>query len=83
MYRIIKTNGAELGITDAPVYIKYGESGSFTPATAEDAIGVAYKSVPYNLFGHNEIEGAETVLVKEMDGGEAANALGILLGVRE
>ncbi len=83
MYRIIKTNGAELGITDAPVYIKRNESGSLAPCTAAEAIGVAYGSVPYNLLGHKDIEGAETVLVKEMDGGEAANALGVLLGVRE
>ena len=83
MYRIIKRDGTVLGITDAPAYIKYGESGCFTTATKEDAIGVAYDSVPYNLLGHEDIPGAETVLVREMDAGEIANALNVLLGVRE
>ena len=69
MYRIIKMDGTELGITDAPLYIKYGESGSFTPASVEDAVGVAFQGEPYNLLGHEEIEGADTVLVSCIDGG--------------
>lgn len=69
MYRIIKIDGTELGITDSVNYIKIGESGSFTIATEEDAIGVAFDSVAYNLAEHNEIEGAETVVVSKVDGG--------------
>ena len=43
MYRIIKIDGTELGITD---------------------------SVNYNLVGHEDIEGADTVVVSEIDGGQ-------------
>ncbi len=69
MYRIIKVDGTELGITDSVIYIRIGSSGNFTPCSAEDAIGVAFGSVPYNLVGHSEIEGAEAVVVSRVDGG--------------
>ena len=69
MYRIIKIDGTELGITDSVNYIKISENGCFTNATAEDAVGVAFNSVAYNLVGHNEIEEADTVVVSKIDGG--------------
>lgn len=69
MYRIIKIDGTELGITDSVNYIKIGESGCFTNATSSDAIGVAFRGEAYNLFGHNEIEGRDTVIVSKFDGG--------------
>lgn len=69
MYRIIKIDGTELGITDSVNYIKIGASGSFTPVEERNAIGVAFGGTPYNLVGHNEIEGAETVVVAFSDGG--------------
>ena len=65
MYRIIKIDGTELGITDSVNYIRYGDGGCFTTATRKDAIGVAFKSVAYNL-----VEGADTVVVSEIDGGQ-------------
>ena len=69
MYRIIKIDGTELGVTDFVNYIKISENGCFTNATAEDAVGVAFNSVAYNLVGHNEIEEADTVVVSKIDGG--------------
>lgn len=69
MYRIIKIDGTELGVTDSINYIKISENGCFTNATAEDAVGVAFNSVAYNLVGHNEIEEADTVVVSKIDGG--------------
>lgn len=69
MYRIIKIDGTELGVTDSVNYIKISENGCFTNATAEDAVGVAFNSVTYNLVGHNEIEEADTVVVSKIDGG--------------
>ena len=69
MYRIIKIDGTELGVTDSVNYIKISENGCFTNATAEDAVGVAFNSVAYNLVGHNEIEEADTVVVSKIDGG--------------
>lgn len=87
MYRIIKTDGTELGITDQVTYIKFGANGCFTNATVEDAIGVAFNSAPYNLFGHNEIEETDTVIVSQIDGGAAVGSLletiNVLLGVTE
>lgn len=87
MYRIIKIDGTELGITDSVNYIKIGASGDFTTATKETAIGVAYDSIPYNLNGYSEIEGADTVIVSAIDGGAEvygiSNAINILLGVNE
>lgn len=87
MYRIIKIDGTELGITDSANYIKIGASGDFTTATAEEAIGVAFGSVPYNLIGHSEIAGADTVIVSAIDGGaqvgSLTSAINILLGVTE
>ena len=63
MYRITSINtGANLGAVDKVVYIKIGESGDFAPATESEAIGVALNSVAYNLAGHEEIEGADTVI---------------------
>ena len=69
MYRIINTNGLTIGMTDSVNYIKFGNSGCYTIASEAEAIGVAYKSVPYNLIGHNEIEGADTVVVIKEDVG--------------
>ena len=69
MYRIIKIDGTELGVTDSVNYIKISENGCFTNAAAEDAVGVAFNSVAYNLVGHNEIEEADTVVVSKIDGG--------------
>lgn len=69
MYRIIKIDGTELGVTDSVNYIKISENGCFTNATAEDAVGVAFNSVAYNLVGHNEIEESDTVVVSKIDGG--------------
>lgn len=71
MYRIIKvSDGTEIGVTDAVEFIRYGNSGCFVPASQENAIGVAYNGVPYNLVGSNEIEGADTVVVSKIDAAE-------------
>lgn len=70
MYKIVKTNGVELGTTDSVVYIRAGNGGSFTLATADDAIGVSYNSTPYNLIGHNEIADTDTVNVIKVDAGQ-------------
>ncbi len=67
MYKIIK--GADvIGIVEKPRYIKKID-GIYVEADETDAQGVAFHSVPYNLPG-GEMEGLETVLVTEVDGGE-------------
>lgn len=75
MFRIIKIDGTELGVTDSVNYIKIDVSGSFTTATVEDAIGVAFNSVAYNLIGYDMIEGAETVVVSRVDAGTVISQL--------
>lgn len=71
MYRIIKvSDGTEIGVTDTIEFIRYGNSGCFVPATQDEAIGVAYNCVPYNLVGVEEIDGADTVVVSKIDAGE-------------
>ena len=70
MYRITDiSTGDNLGAVDQVTYIKIGSSGDFTPASEEEAIGVALNGVAYNLLGHEEIEGADTVVVSAFDGG--------------
>lgn len=77
MYRIVSiTTGAEIGVVDAVRYIKVGSSGSYTPAASEDATGVAVNGVAYDLMGHDEVKGADTVLVAEFDGGALVRSLG-------
>lgn len=66
MFRIIKIDGTELGITDSVNYIKIGESGDYATASEQDAIGIAFNSEPYNLLGHEDIEGADTVIVSNV-----------------
>lgn len=87
MFRIIKIDGTELGITDSVNYIKISASGSYISASEYDAIGVSFNSEPYNLVGHNEIDGVETVVVSRIDGGaevnNLTNTINILLGVAE
>lgn len=70
MYRIIKIDGTELGITDSVNYIKISSNGCYTTATVEDAVGIAFDSIAYNLAGYDEIEGAETVVVSKVDSGK-------------
>lgn len=65
MNRIIKTDGTELCLVDKARYIKRSDYGAFVEAERKDAIGVAVKGVVYNLLGHNEIAGADTVLVSD------------------
>lgn len=69
MFRIITTDGSDLGITETVNYIKIHSNGCFVPTTKEDAIGVAFHSVPYNLLGHEVIADTKTVVVSEVDGG--------------
>lgn len=66
MYRIITTDGVELGVTDSVRYIKINSNGVFVTANKSDAMGIAYKNIPYNLIGRTEIENADTVIVSEI-----------------
>ena len=65
MNRIIRIDGTELCLVDEVRYIKRSAYGVFVEAERKDAIGVAVKGVVYNLLGHDEIAGADTVLVSD------------------
>lgn len=69
MFKIITTSGTELGMTDSVRFIKVSSEGSFIESTKDEAVGIAFKGSPYNLAGQNAIDGAETVLIVETDGG--------------
>ena len=46
MYRIIKIDGTELGITDSVNYIRYGDGGCFTTAWPITWLGMKILRVP-------------------------------------
>ena len=74
MYRIVKvSDGKELGMVETVTYVKIGSSGDFAIAKKENATGVVFDGTAYSLIGHDEIEGAETVVVSEIDGGTAVS----------
>ena len=71
MFRIITTDGVELGFTEKVRYIKINEYNKcFNACEKKDAIGVAFKKIAYNLFGHQDIEGAGTVRIISVDSGD-------------
>ena len=74
MNRIFKTDGTELCLVDKARYIKRSSYGAFVEAERKDAIGVAVKGVVYNLLGHDEIAGADTVLVSDASTAEELTA---------
>lgn len=67
VYHIVReSDGVEIGLADNIVYIEYNTTGDLTMSTESNAIGIAYMGVPYNLVGHSNIEGADTVhIVKD------------------
>lgn len=70
MYRII-INGEIKGCCDKPRYIKIKpETGVYINATLDDAVGVAFGGVAYNLLNHNEIPNTPIAIVSETDASE-------------
>lgn len=68
MYRIVSLDGKEIGITDKIRFIRKGTSGSYISADNLNATGVAYRGKAYDLAGHEEVGGVDTVTVAEVDG---------------
>lgn len=66
MYRIITTEGTELGLADSVLFIKKSTDGTLIEVSREDAIGLAYKGTAYNLPGHTEIEEAKTAVAVQV-----------------
>lgn len=78
MYKIKSTSsGVDLGMTEAPIYIRKTSCGCFTicpePAKAQ---GIVFGGVVYNLLGRDPMEDvSETVALDEVDAGDEITAL--------
>ena len=68
MFRITK-NGASVGMTEAPTYIKQHSNGSFVLCPEPEASGIAFAGSVYHLLGREPLENAETVALEEIDSG--------------
>ena len=87
MYKII-SDGEIVTLCDEPRYIKISPtSGCYIQTTKEEAVGLAARSMPFNLPGHTEITRIEIddeekgttktvtapeAFVMEVDGGEVS-----------
>lgn len=72
MYRIIK-DGVTVGITGALNYIKLLDNGCYGLCSEQEAQGVAFGGVPYQLDGKAEMGGLEVVTVVEENDVELSN----------
>lgn len=69
MYKLILEKTGELiGMTEHPDWIKQNENGTYIPTSRDDAQGIAYNSVAYNLLW-GKMPDLETVLIHEEDTG--------------
>ena len=66
MYKIIK-DGATVGLTGAPNYIKKLDNGCYGLCSEQEAQGVAFIGVPYQLADRAEMGGLEAVTVAEVN----------------
>ena len=66
MYKIIK-DGATVGLTGAPNYIKKLDNGCYGLCSEQEAQGVAFNGTPYQLEGRTEMGGLEAVTVAEVN----------------
>lgn len=68
MYQILK-NGQTIGYAEKPNYICRLDNGSWGLCTEREAEAIAFDEAVYPLQGKAEIDGAQTVLVTEVDRG--------------
>lgn len=73
MFRIIK-GGASIGMTEAPVYVKQTENGSYNLCPEPQASGIAFNGTTYHLLGREGMEDAETIMLEEVDAGAEIHA---------
>lgn len=75
MFKIIK-DGTNLGMTEAPTYVRQAENGCFVLCQEGQATGIAYGGTVYHLLGREALEGAESVILEETDAGAEIQAAG-------
>lgn len=56
-------------MTEAPTYIKQHSNGSFVLCPEPEASGIAFAGSVYHLLGREPLEGAESVMLEEVDAG--------------
>ena len=81
MFRISK-DGASLGMTEAPNYIKQAENGCYNLCPEPEASGIVFEGKVYHLLDRPTLEGVDTVMLEETDAGteivKATEAGGIM-----
>ena len=68
MYRITK-DGASLGMTEAPTYIKQAPNGCLVLCPENEATGIAHEGRVFHLLGREGVPDAPTVMLEQVDGG--------------
>ena len=68
MFKITR-NGASLGMTEAPNYIRKHENGCYALCPEPEASGIAFAGQVYHLLGRAVMEGVDTVMLEEVDAG--------------
>ena len=68
MYRLMH-NGEMVALGSALRYIRMQDNGSYGFCDKEDAQGVAMDSKPFHVEGMDELYGAETVTIEDVDAG--------------
>ena len=69
MSRLTK-DGVCLGMTEAPTYIKQAKNGCYILCPEPEASGIAFEGAPYHLLGRPPMDGTESVMMEEVDGGQ-------------
>ena len=73
MYKITSaSDGADLGMTEAPVYIMQAANGCFVLCSEPKMVqGICFAGTVYNLLGKQAMTGVEnTVMLEPVDAGE-------------
>ena len=68
MFRITK-DGASLGMTEAPTYIKQAPNGCLVLCPENEAMGIAHEGQVYSLLGREPLPDAPTIMLEQVDGG--------------
>ena len=68
MYKITK-DGASLGMTERPNYIKQAPNGCLVLCPENEAMGIAHEGRVFHLLGREGLPDAPTVMLEQVDGG--------------
>ena len=75
MYKITK-DGASLGMTERPTYIKQAPNGCLVLCPEAEAVGIAHEGRVFHLLGRDELPDAPTVILEQVDGGREIRKAG-------